>query len=270
MNVAIQGNAGSFHHEAAQQWFGNDVDIIECASFSEVFHRADTGSAEIIVTAVENTLYGSINEVYQLIEELGWPIVGEIKLAIEHQLIALPNTELSAITTVYSHSVALAQCRHTIEALLPRATMVEYFDTAGAVEFIRDTNNPSYGAIASRTAAKLFELPIIAENIHDNEHNATRFVVLAKNALHQQSVPNRTSMVLVTNHQPGALANALSIFAAAGINLVKLQSQPIIGSAWQYKFFIVADSAGAELDAAVAGITAAGHTVRVLGSYQAA
>lgn len=270
MKVAIQGNIGSFHHEAAVQWFGDDVECIECASFSEVFHQADSGAADTIICAVENTLYGSINEVYQLIEELGWPIVGEIKLAIEHQLIALPDAPMGAITSVYSHPVALAQCRHTIETLLPQAAMIEYFDTAGAVEYIRDTNNPAYAAIASRAAAKLYDLPIIAENVHDNQHNATRFLVISKDPQHQPSTANRTTMVLTTNHQPGALAHALSIFADAGINLVKLQSQPIIGMPWHYKFFIVADSADTKLDDAVATINAADHTVKILGKYHAA
>lgn len=270
MNVAIQGKIGSFHAEAAKQWFGDDVHLLECASFSEVFHMADNGNADTIVTAVENTIYGSINEVYQLIDELGWPIVGEIKLPIEHQLIALPGTERNAVTKVYSHPVALAQCRHTIEKLLPHAEMVEYFDTAGAVEFVRDSNNPSFAAIASRGAAALYDLPILEVNVHDAEHNATRFLVLANDATQQPSEPNRVSMVLVTNHEPGALVHALNVFAEANINLVKLQSQPIVGAPWQYKFFIVADCAGDQLQDVVAAITSAGHSLKILGEYHAA
>ena len=270
MNVAIQGKIGSFHAEAAKQWFSDDVQLLECASFSEVFHMADIGATDTIITAVENTIYGSINEVYQLIDELNWPIVGEIKLPIEHQLIALPNAERDTITKVYSHPVALAQCRHTIEKLLPDAEMVEYFDTAGAVEFVRDSNNPSFAAIASRGAAALYNLPILEKNVHDAEHNATRFLVLTNNHEQLPSEPNRASMVLVTNHEPGALVQALTVFADAGINLVKLQSQPIVGAPWQYKFFIVADCDASQLNETIATVRSTGHELKLLGHYHAA
>lgn len=270
MRVAIQGKVGSFHAEAAHRWFPEPVDLLECASFSEVFHAADSGDTDVIITAVENTLYGSINEVYQYIEELGWPIVGEIKLPIAHQLIALPSAQLSTIKTVYSHPVALAQCRHTIEQLLPHAAMVEYFDTAGAVEYVRDTNNPTFAAIASSAAAELYSLPILRADVHDNVQNATRFLVLTNDPTHQPHTPNRTSMVITTNHEPGALVDALTVFAQAGINLAKLQSQPIVGSPWQYKFFIVADDAGDTLDEVLATIKASGHDVTILGQYLAA
>lgn len=270
MNVAIQGIQGSFHAQAATQWFGDDVNLLECASFSEVFHMADNGEADAIVTAVENTMYGSINEVYQLIHETDWPIVGEIKLPIAHQLIALPGENLSSITKVYSHPVALAQCRHTIEKLLPQAEMVEYYDTAGAVAFVRDSADPTLAAVASRTAAELYGLPILHADIHDNEHNVTRFLVLTKAPQHQSETPNRASMVLVTNHEPGALVNALNVFAEVSINLVKLQSQPIVGSPWQYKFFIVADCTPDQLKTALSSIESRGHSVKLLGTYVAA
>lgn len=268
--MAIQGKQGSFHAEAAQQWFGDNVTLLECASFSEVFHTADNGDADMVVTAVENTLYGSINEVYQLIEECGWPIVGEVKLSINHQLITLPEATMHDITKVYSHPVALAQCRHTIEKLLPHAEMVEYFDTAGAVEFVRESKNPANAAVASRGAAELYGMPILKNDIHDNQHNATRFLVLAPNTQHQPVEPNRASIVLKTNHQPGALVNALTAFADAGINLVKLQSQPIIGAPWQYKFFVVADCSSEQLTTVLAALDTHGHQAHVLGQYRAA
>lgn len=270
MNIAIQGQAGSFHAEAAKKWFGNNARLIECASFSEVFHMADTKDADAIVTAVENTIYGSINEVYQLIDELNWPIVGEIMLPIAHQLIGLPETDLSSVKKIYSHPVALAQCRHNIEKLLPQAEMVEYFDTAGAVEFVKAENNPSYAAIASEGAASLYELPIISANLQDTAHNITKFVVLSPSDEHRTADANRASMVLITNHQPGALFDALSVFAEADINLAKLQSQPIVGSVWRYKFFIVADCTPSQIGEIKTRIEDRGHTLKILGVYESA
>lgn len=270
MKVAIQGKLGSFHAQAATQWFGEDVTLLECASFSEVFHQADTGSADALVTAVENTIYGSINEVYQLIDETNWPIVGEIKLPIAHQLIALPDTGLTQLRHIYSHPVALAQCRHTIERLLPNTEMVEYFDTAGAVELVATSADPTIAAIASREAAKLHNLPVLHANMQDDERNATRFLVLSKHAPRQSQSPNRASTVLVTNHEPGALVDALNVFAEHGINLVKVQSQPIVGSPWNYKFFIVADCSPAQLNTALGSIESRGHSLKILGTYRAA
>lgn len=268
MRVAIQGKQGSFHAQAAAEWFGGDVELIECGSFAEVFHKADTRDVDAIVSAVENTIYGSINEVYQLIDETEWPIIGEIKLPIAHQLITLPDAALETITKVFSHPVGLAQCRHSIEKLLPHAEMVEYYDTAAAVDHIKSLDNTQYAAIASEAAADLYELPILQRDMQDNKQNATRFLVLSADASHAAQSPNRASMVLVTNHEPGALVDALGIFAKEGINLVKLQSQPIVGSAWRYKFFIVADCTPEQIEGVIATVQSHGHTLRLLGTYQ--
>ena len=134
MHVAIQGQAGSFHDQAARQWYGASAKLVPCTTFSEVFAAYDDGSADAIVTAVENTLFGSINEVYRYIEECSAPIVGEIKLPVEQMLIGLPGAKLSDITEVYSHPVALSQCRRFLQKSLSQATPIEFFDTAGAVD----------------------------------------------------------------------------------------------------------------------------------------
>ena len=155
MLVAIQGQAGSFHEQVAKQWYGNSVDILPCTTFREVFDAYAAGEADAIVTAVENTIYGSINEVYQLIEACEAPIVGEVKLAIDQMLIARPGTKLSDITEVYSHPVALAQCQKWLKKHLPQAELIEFFDTAGAVEFIKEESAHHMAAIASKQAAML-------------------------------------------------------------------------------------------------------------------
>lgn len=175
ITVAIQGQAGSFHEQAARQWYGARATIVPCVTFRDAFDAYADGSANAIVTAVENTIFGSINEVYQLIESCGAPIVGEMKLAIDQMLIAHPGTKLTDITEVYSHPVALAQCRSFLKQYLPQATLIEFFDTAGAVEFIASEHTPHRAAIAGRAAAELYNLPIVAESIQDDKDNITRF-----------------------------------------------------------------------------------------------
>ena len=252
---------------AARQWYGDDAALEYCTSFSDVFNALDSGRANAIVTAVENTIYGSINQVYSLIEQCQLPIVGEIKLPIHQQLIALPGASLENIEAVYSHPVALAQCRDFLSANLPHAQAIEYFDTAGAVEFIKQQNDPTRAAIAAAQAATLHALPILARDIDDSAHNITRFLVLDRTP--SSSLATRCSLVVTTDHQPGALMRVLSIFAEERINIVKLQSQPILDKPWQYKFFIVADTAGSQLAALIDRLERTSTSIKLLGEYPA-
>ena len=268
MNIAVQGQAGSFHEQAARAWYGSSIDIVPCTTFREVFDAYANGEVDAIVSAVENTIYGSINEVYQLIEACDAPIVGEVKLAIEQMLIACPGTKLEDITEVYSHPVALAQCRGWLKKHLPRAEIIEFFDTAGAVEFIKEEGAKHMAAIASTQAAKLYNMPILARNIHDSNDNITRFLVLEP--ADTPAGANRSSLVVTTSHQPGALVEVLQIFASAGVNLAKLQSQPIIGQPFHYKFFMVVDCAGEPLYKLARQIEKSDHQVTLLGEYKAA
>lgn len=268
MLVAIQGQAGSFHEQVAKQWYGNSVDILPCTTFREVFGAYARGDVDAIVTAVENTIYGSINEVYQLIEACDAPIVGEVKLSIEQMLVARPGTKLSDITEVYSHPVALAQCQEWLKKHLPNAEIIEFFDTAGAVEFIKEEGARHIAAIAGEQAARLYDMPILARSIHDSSDNITRFLVLEPTDA--SSGADRSSLVVTTSHQPGSLVEVLQVFASAGINLAKLQSQPIIGKPFNYKFFIVVDCAGDPLYKLVEQIEKSDHQVTLLGEYKAA
>ncbi len=267
MRVAIQGQAGSFHDQVARQWYGASVDIVPCASFADVFAAYAAGEADAIVSAVENSIYGSINDVYQLIEECDAPIIGEVKLPIDQMLITNPDTKLSDITEVYSHPVALAQCRQWLSRHLPDAAVIEFFDTAGAVEFIKSEGSSHMAAIAGEQAGALHSMPILKRSINDNEHNITRFLVLEPTETVEDA--NRASLVITTSHQPGALVEVLQVFANAGVNLAKLQSQPIIGEPWNYKFFVVVDCAGQQLRDLVAEIEKSDHTVTLLGEYKA-
>lgn len=265
MNVAIQGQAGSFHDHVAAIWFKNNYDILPCTTFTDVFNAYESGEADAIVCAVENTIYGSINEVYQLIEDCSAPIVGEVKLQINQQLVARSDATSKIITEIYSHPVALAQCRDYLTKHYPNAELIEYFDTAGAVEFVKSLSTNTAAAVASEQAATLYDLPVIAQNIQDNEHNHTRFLILQDTDTDPGA--NRAALVITTAHKPGGLAEVLNIFAQNGINLEKLQSQPIIGKPWEYKFYIVVDCAGDALRTVVERIEKSDHEVTLLGEY---
>lgn len=269
ISVAIQGQAGSFHDQAVQQWYGERAEIVPYATFREVFDACNEGEVEAAVVAVENTLYGSINEVYRYIEECPLPIVGEVKLAIDQMLIGRTGARLDDITEVYSHPVALAQCRNFLKQQLPQAALVEFFDTAGAVEFVAREGQKHMAAIAGQAAAKLYNAPILARSIQDSRDNITRFLVMEP-ADEPPADATRASLVVTTNHQPGALIEVLQVFARAGVNLAKLQSQPIVGQPWRYKFFIVVDCAGPALHKLLREIEQSDHAVTILGEYKAA
>jgi len=267
MRIAIQGQAGSFHEQAAKQWYGSDITIVPCMTFGDVFQAYARSKADAVVVAVENTIYGTINETYRHIESCSAPIVGEVTLAIQQTLITNPGTKLEDITAVYSHPVALSQCQHFLQECLPHAAQIEYFDTAGAVEFIKQHGSSHLAAIAGEAAAQLHNMPILKRHIQDGQDNITRFLVLDPIATVTDA--NRATLVVTTAHQPGSLLEILRTFADQSINLTSLQSQPIVGQPWQYKFFLVVDSAGAPLRHALRAIEQSDHTVRLLGEYRA-
>ena len=268
MRIAIQGQAGSFHEQAVKQWYGPEATIVPCVTFGDVFQTYARGQADAIVVAVENTIYGTINETYRHIESCSAPIVGEVTLTIQQTLITNPGTQLEDITSVYSHPVALSQCRHFLQEHLPNAAQIEYFDTAGAVEFIKQHGSPRLAAIAGEVAAQLHNMPILKRHIQDGQDNITRFLVLDPIATVADA--NRATPVVTTTHQPGSLLEILRTFANQSINLASLQSQPIIGQPWNYKFFITVDTAGPSLQRAIDKITSTGHKVTLLGEYQTA
>lgn len=268
MNIAIQGQEGSFHEMAARQWYGSAAEIIPCATFAQVFESYESGEADAIVTAVENSMYGSINDVYQLIEYCSAPIIGEVKLSIDQMLIGQPGAPIANLQQIYSHPVALAQCRETLHRLAPHAELIEYFDTAGAAEYVSELGESTVAAVASEQAARLYGLAILHRSVQDNNHNITRFLVLEDRDT--DPAANRSSLVVTTSHQPGALVEVLQVFARAGINLAKLQSQPIVGEPWKYKFFIVVDCASVQLRQLVDEIEQSDHQVSLLGEYPAA
>lgn len=272
-HVAIQGQKGSFHHQAAVQFFGDDVAINSCDTFKDVFQAVTTGNTDFGIVAIENSLFGSINPVYDLLLRSGCQIIGEVYLRIEHCLIGLSGADVGKITEVHSQLEALAQCEDYLDKNLPDAKRFEEHDTAASVEMIKTWGDSTKAAIASRQAAELHDMHIIAEGIETNQENYTRFVVIQKSGETPDDA-NKTSLVLTTkaDTKPGALYKALGAFAKRDVNLTMLQSRPLVGKAWHYLFYVDLETASSspEFKETLSELHELGFDVTVLGSYKSA
>jgi len=181
-SVAIQGAAASYHDQAARQYFGERYQPQYCVTFAAVFEAVECGAANYGVVASGNTIFGSIAEVHDLLRarEQRIAVIGETGLPIHHCLIGLPGASVADITEVRSQYMALGQCRRFLAAQLPQATLVDEADTAGSVQLIKQQRNPTAAAIASAAAAKLYDMPILQENVEDAQGNYTTFLVLQR------------------------------------------------------------------------------------------
>lgn len=267
--IAIQGQAASFHDIATRNFFGSEIELVCCDTFAETFQVLTKDLAGYAVVAIENSLYGSINEVYDLLLKYRFWISGEVYLRIEQCLIGLPGATISGATEVHSHPVALAQCENYLNSTLNQAERFEHHDTAGSVADIKKWGDPAKTAIASAAAAHRHDMDILARKIETHKQNYTRFVVLSKDRVDNPAA-NKTSLILATAEKPGALYHALGTFAKQNINLTKLQSRPIIGNAWHYMFYVDVDS-GLEqpgLQAALYELNDQNCETTILGSYR--
>jgi prephenate dehydratase len=270
MKVAIQGIAGAFHHEAAEKLLGKDIEIIPCHTFQQVFEAVENGTADQGVVAIENSLHGSINAVYRLLLRNKLWVCGETYLHINQYLIGTKDMPISDIKKVISMAPALAQAELWLAENLPEAHLEEAFDTAASVQQIVSQPDESVAAIAGKHAAELYGGTILAGPINDDNHNYTRFFLLGKEKNHVADA-SKTSIILETNHQPGALYNALGAFASADINLSKLDSHPIASDKQHYAFYIDFETGlDEQLEHDVFGVLRGqGCKVTVLGSYKA-
>jgi prephenate dehydratase len=268
--IAIQGDKASFHDIAAAQYFEGSRDRVFCDTFSRTFEAIATGEADYALCAIENSLYGSINEVYDLLLTNKVRIIGEVYLRIEQCLIGLPGAELDGLVEVHSHPVALAQCERYLDDVLPSVTRMEYHDTAASVSMVAQLQDPSIGAIASRDAAELYGMQIMAPSIETDTQNYTRFVVLSADS-DVPDITDKTSLVVRTDGSPGALYRALGCFAKRSIDLTKLQSRPVVGRAWDYMFYIDVSIGGQDLifNTIISELEGQSCQVTILGSYKA-
>lgn len=240
--IAIQGIIGSFHDIAAHQYFeGEQIDLICCSTFEQVFENIKRDPTVIGMLAIENTIAGSLLHNYELLRDSGTTVVGEHKLHISHSIVCLPEDNWETLTEVNSHPVALMQCRDFLSNH-PEMKIVEAEDTAGAAEFISKNHLTGHAAICSKFAAPLYGMKVLEEAIEDNKHNFTRFLVVCNprkaDFLRPIEKANKSSMVFSLPHEEGSLSQVLSILSFYKINLTKIQSLPIIGKEWEYLFYV--------------------------------
>ncbi|MGN6418865.1 MAG: prephenate dehydratase [Pseudobacter sp.] len=234
--VSIQGYEGSFHQVAAQQYFSKDVEVIPCATFREVVKIAgNKKESDGGVMAIENSIAGSILPNYSLLQKSNLRITGEIYLPIKQQLLVNPGVQLEDIREVHSHHMAIQQCLEYLDKYDWK--LVETEDTALSAKKLHQHKSKHIAAIASKLAADLFELDVIAPNIHTMKSNYTRFLIIQREDIAEVVADaNKASVNFNTDHSRGSLARVLTLIANGGINLSKLQSFPIPGSDWQYSF----------------------------------
>lgn len=240
MKIAIQGGKASFHDIAAHRLFkGDELITISCDSFKEVCEQLKSRKADYALMAIENSIAGSILPNYGLIESYNFKIVGEEKLRIKQNLMALPGQKIEDIQKAMSHYMALLQCK---EFFLDYShiKLEEYHDTADAAKFIRENNVTGVGAIAGEMAAKLYDLEIIAPSIETMKLNYTSFFVLSRSTKSpfDRNSSNKTTISFELPHEAGSLAKSLNIINEFGISLTKIQSVPILGKPDQYRFYI--------------------------------
>ncbi len=267
--VSIQGHPGSYHDIARRQYFQNGHGLSCQDDFKDVFKDVKDGEADYAVVAIENSLYGSINQVYDLLLKHRFWVCGEIYLHIQHFLLGTPESALEGIQEVHSHPLALAQCEEYLDNTLSQAVRYEHHDTAASAADIAAWGDIHKAAIASREAGKMHGLTILDSDIETNPQNYTRFIVLRKTP-DQDDQSNKSSIIVYTAHEPGALYRALGVFADYEINLSKLESRPIIGKAWHYMFYIDIEAGMQEKHAqkAISTLEDMGNDVITLGSYQ--
>nr|WP_299175309.1 prephenate dehydratase [uncultured Allomuricauda sp.] len=269
LKIAIQGIKGSNHHQVANDFFGDDIDLIECLSFDAMIDHLCNGTADKGVMAIENSIAGSIIPNYNLVYHNNIHIIGEHYLSIHHNLMVLPGTIIDDIEEVHSHPMALLQCKEFFRKY-PRIKLVESVDTAETANRIRKQGLTNIAAIAPKKAAELYDLEIIAPEIQTIKNNATRFIVLKKqNKVLPKEEINKASLRFITDHKRGSLATVLNVMSDCNMNLTKIQSLPVIETPWKYAFFVdVTFETYDQFAKAKALLEIMSEDFRVLGEYK--
>ena len=270
MRIAIQGELGSFSHEAALK-LEPQATIVPCALSAEVFKRVENAEVSAAVIPIENSLAGSVVEHFDLLFQSDVQIERESLLRIRHNLIGVPGSKIEDVRQVLSHPIALAQCRRFFEQH-PGMTPTPFYDTAGSVKHITTLGNREAAAIASEQAALAYGGEVLAAGIEDNAANYTRFFLIRSRA-QARPVPNadKVSIAFTVENRPGTLVAALQAFAEHNTNLCKVESRPVQGQPWQYVFYVdyqVSDPAATS--AALDQLRRQCIVVKELGHYPAA
>lgn len=269
--VCIQGYAGAFHEIAARLCFnGTPIEVVPSHTFDELVQKVEEKKeVDFGIMAIENTLAGSLMYNYSLLNDSSLQVVGEVFLRIRQNLMAWPGQTIQDLEEVHSHPIAIAQCREFFRDH-PHIRLVEMEDTALSAKLIREKELRHIGAIASTLAAELYDMEILAPGIETNKKNHTRFLILDhKDEINEVEGPEKVSLCFSVDHSVGSLYKALAVLAAYNINLTKIQSTPIIGKPWEYRFFVDFIAEGKVThEQAVEAIRPLTHELKILGIYK--
>jgi len=271
--IAFQGERGAFSEEAALKLLGADITLVPCGTFDATFSAIRNQAADYVLAPMENSLAGSVHRSFDLLVESGLHVVGEVIIPIVHNLIGVPGATLERIESVESHPVALAQCEQFFIAH-SRLKRTPAEDTAGSVREVMRAGDRTRAAIASKRATELYGAVILQEHLEDDRENYTRFFLLSATTEAPQGFPaaDKISLVFQLAHKPGALHHALEPFARRNINMMKIESRPVHGRPWQYRFYLDLQAAASdpEFAAALAELARQAVELKVLGSYKSA
>ena len=272
--VAIQGIKGCFHEQAAYLFYEREglpkPEIVECASFADLYKQMDAGAADAAIMAIENTVSGGLLPNFELLRKYDRKIKGEVFLRIKQNLMTLPGQKIEDLHEVRSHYMAINQTRPYFDEY-PQIRLVEYGDTAKSAADIVKTGVKGVGAIASDLVAEIYGLEIIAEGIETYKQNYTRFLIFDDALEVDKSKINKASMCFTLPHTPGSLAHVLTILSFYDMNLTRIQSLPIPGQEWQYFFYVdIKFEDHLRYEQALAAVRPLMADLTILGEYEAA
>jgi prephenate dehydratase len=273
--VAFQGERGAFSEEAAVRLLGEEIALVPRPTFEAAFSAIRDGLADFILAPIENSLAGSVHRSFDLLVDSRLNILAEVIIPIAHNLIVAPGASFADVRVVESHPVALAQCEQFFLGN-PRLKRVVAEDTAGSVREVVRSKDRTRAAIAGARAAQIYGGRIVREHLEDNRENYTRFLLLSDSPEAPQNdsreAPDKLSLVFQLDHRPGALYQALEPFARRALNLMKIESRPVHGRPWQYRFYLdlQASRRDPEVSAALGELEKLVVDLRILGSYRAA
>ncbi|WP_343328819.1 prephenate dehydratase [Polaribacter staleyi] len=266
--IAIQGAEGSNHHKVARDFYGTSIDLKECMSFDVLVDSLLDNSADLGIMALENTIAGSIIPNYALIDQNNLHIIGEEYLNIHHHLMALKGQGIEDIKEVWSHPMALLQCKEFFKKH-PHIKLVEDVDTAEVAKRISKENLIGIAAIAPKIAAEIFNLEVIEDKLQTIKDNSTRFVIVQTEEPAVNEAVNKASLKFQLSHKRGSLATILNVMSDCKLNLTKIQSLPVIETPWKYSFFVdVTFEAYKDYEKAKAIIEIMAEEFKILGTYK--
>ena len=267
VTVVFQGVEGAYSYAAMREYFSDEIRSFHVKTWRDAMEEVAAGRADYAVLPIENSTAGIVTDIYDLLTEYNLFIVGEQILKVEHVLLGLQEAELSDIAGVYSHPQGLAQCKEYLEEHRDWKTTA-VTNTAAAAKKVSADQDKTHAAIASRAAGEIYNLKVLAENICKNDSNVTRFIILAKKPVYENN-SSRISVCFEAHHASGTLYNVLSHMIYNGLNMTKIESRPIPGKTWEYRFFV--DFEGNLRDSAVKnalrGMEAETSYLKILGNY---